>query len=66
MQCRVNRPTMRTLAVRALSFAAVAALTLNQAVTPVMASDYRANAAPIDADGQMNARSFRSASANRS
>jgi pilus assembly protein CpaC len=47
---------MRTLLVRALSFSAVAALTLNQALTPVLAGDYRAPAAPMTADGQMNAR----------
>jgi pilus assembly protein CpaC len=46
---------MRTFIVRALSFSAVVALTLNPALTPVVASDYRA-AAPIVADGQMNAR----------
>ena len=43
------------LVVRALSFSAVAALTLNPALTPVLAGDYRA-AAPVAADGQMNAR----------
>jgi pilus assembly protein CpaC len=47
---------MRTFVVRALSFSAVAALTFNQALTPVVASDYRAAAAPLAADGQMNAR----------
>ena len=47
---------MRALVVRALSFSAVAALMFNQAVAPVLAGDYRANAAPIAADGQMNAR----------
>jgi pilus assembly protein CpaC len=54
---------MRTSMVRALSFSAVAALTLNPALTPVVASDYRAvpasrAAAPaaITSDGQMNAR----------
>ncbi len=47
--------TMRTILVRALSFSAVTAFTLNPALTPVVASDYRA-AAPIVADGQMNAR----------
>jgi pilus assembly protein CpaC len=54
---------MRTSMVRALSFSAVAALTLNPALTPVVASDYRAMpasraAAPaaITSDGQMNAR----------
>jgi pilus assembly protein CpaC len=55
MRCRGNQPVMRTFIVRALSFSAVAALTLNPALTPVVASDYRA-AAPIAADGQMNAR----------
>jgi pilus assembly protein CpaC len=47
---------MRANMVRALSFSAVVALTLNPALTPVVASDYRA-AAPLAApDGQMNAR----------
>jgi pilus assembly protein CpaC len=55
MNCEGNQPAMRTLLVRALSFSAVAALTLNPALTPVVASDYRV-AAPIAADGQMNAR----------
>src|SRR6185369_10756059 len=39
----------------ALSFSAVAALTLNPALTPVVASDYR-TAAPVSTDGQMSAR----------
>ncbi|MBR0778340.1 type II and III secretion system protein family protein [Bradyrhizobium diazoefficiens] len=58
MTCRVNTAKLRTSAVRALSFAAVAALTLNPALTPVLAADYRpaAQAAPLAADGQMNAR----------
>ena len=55
MKCGGNQPMMRTFIVRALSFSAVAALTLNPALTPVVASDYRA-AAPVAADGQMNAR----------
>jgi pilus assembly protein CpaC len=55
MKRRGNQPMMRTFIVRALSFSAVVALTLNPALTPVVASDYRA-AAPIAADGQMNAR----------
>jgi pilus assembly protein CpaC len=55
MKRRGNQLAMRTLVVRALSFSAVAALTLNPALTPVVASDYRA-AAPIAAEGQMNAR----------
>src|SRR6202166_5122232 len=56
MRCRGNQPAMRTILVRALSFAAVAALTLNPAFTPVVASDYRAVAPVAAADGQMNAR----------
>ncbi|WP_245313253.1 type II and III secretion system protein family protein [Bradyrhizobium macuxiense] len=55
MQCGANQRTRRTSLVRALSFSAVAAFTLNPALTPVMASDYRL-AAPAGADGQMNAR----------
>jgi pilus assembly protein CpaC len=55
MKCREIQPMMRTFIVRALSFSAVAALTLNPALTPVAASDYRL--APAAADGQMNARS---------
>ncbi len=55
MKCRGNQLAMRTFLARTLSFSAVAALTLNPALTPVVASDYRA-AAPIVADGQMNAR----------
>src|SRR3981189_2187576 len=55
MKCRENQRSTRTLLVRALSFSAVAALTLNPALTPVVASDYRA-VAPVAADGQMNAR----------
>ncbi|MFL6791791.1 MAG: type II and III secretion system protein family protein [Bradyrhizobium sp.] len=54
MTRRRNQQMMRTFMVRALSFSAVAALTLNPAMTPVVASDYRA--APLAADGQMNAR----------
>jgi len=46
---------MRTFLVRALSFSAVAALTLNPALTPVLAADYRP-VAPAAVDGQMNAR----------
>ena len=55
MKYRGNQPMMRKFIVRALSFSAVAALTLNPALTPVVASDYRA-AAPVAADGQMNSR----------
>jgi pilus assembly protein CpaC len=49
---------IRALVARALSFSAVAALMFNQTVTPVLAGDYRVNAAPITADGQMNARAL--------
>ena len=55
MKCRVNQLTMRTFMVRALSFSAVAALTLNPALSPVLASDYRLPV-PVVADGQSNAR----------
>ena len=55
MKCRGNQPVMQTMMVRALSFSAVAAMMFNQALTPVLASDYRV-AAPVAADGQMNAR----------
>lgn len=41
--------------VRALSFSAVAALTLNPALTPLRAGELRANA-PMSAENQMNAR----------
>src|ERR1700710_3127652 len=39
MKCRENQPAMRTFLVRALSFSAVAALTLNPALTPVLAGE---------------------------
>src|SRR6516225_7290446 len=55
MKCRVNQLAMRTFMVRALSFSAVAALTLNPALTPVIASDYRLPV-PVVADGQAGAR----------
>jgi pilus assembly protein CpaC len=55
MKCGGNQLAMRNFLVRALSFSAVAALTLNPALTPVVASDYRV-IAPVAADGQMNAR----------
>ncbi len=55
MKSRGTQPVMRTMMVRALSFSAVAAMMFNQALTPVLASDYRV-AAPVAADGQMNAR----------
>jgi pilus assembly protein CpaC len=55
MKLRANQRKMRAFMVRALSFSAVAALTLNPVLTPVVASDYRV-AAPLAADGEMNAR----------
>jgi pilus assembly protein CpaC len=55
MKCGAIQPAMRTFLVRALSFSAVTALTLNPALTPVLAADYRAPA-PAVADGQLNAR----------
>src|SRR5437899_2768715 len=55
MKCRADLATMRTSMVRALSFSAALALTLNPVLTPVVAADYRP-VAPATADGQMNAR----------
>ena len=55
MKCRGNQLSIRAFTVRALSFSAAAALTLNPALTPVVASDYRVMA-PLAADGQMNSR----------
>src|SRR5947209_20155316 len=49
------QPSLRPFLFRAMSFSGLAALTLNPALTPVFASDYRV-AAPMGADGQMNAR----------
>ena len=54
-----HQAPVRTFMVRALSFAAVSALTLNPALSPVIASDYRAPmvaAAAAPGGGQMNAR----------
>src|SRR5882724_7738269 len=55
MKCGVKQRKMRTIMVRALSFSAIAALILNPALAPVVASDYRVPA-PVSADNQMNAR----------
>jgi pilus assembly protein CpaC len=55
MKCGAIQPAMRTFLVRALSFSAVTALTLNPALIPVLAADYRAPV-PAVADGQLNAR----------
>src|SRR6478736_8991508 len=54
MKSRVNRRSVWTVLVRALSFSAVAALTLNSALAPVVASDYAAT--PIGGGGQIKAR----------
>src|SRR6266404_3006826 len=53
MKYRGNQLAMRTLVVRALSFSAVAALTINPALTPVAASDAEA---PVASIGQMKVR----------
>jgi pilus assembly protein CpaC len=55
MKCREKQPKMRTLVIRALSFSAAAAMTLNPALIPAMAADYHP-VPPVAADGQMNAR----------
>jgi pilus assembly protein CpaC len=55
MRSRENQLKMRTFLVRTLSFSAAAAMTLNPALIPAVAADYR----PVPqaaADGQMNAR----------
>ena len=56
MKCRGNRPTLRALAARALSFSAIVALMLNQTMVPVTAGDYRVKPAPAAADSMMNGR----------
>src|SRR6266853_350764 len=53
MRYRGNQLAMRTLVVRALSFSALAALTINPALTPVAASDAEA---PVASIGQMKVR----------
>ncbi|HEV7600180.1 MAG TPA: type II and III secretion system protein family protein [Bradyrhizobium sp.] len=55
MKRRESQRSMRTMMARALSFSAITAFTLNPVLTPAIAADYRA-AAPVAADGQMNAR----------
>jgi pilus assembly protein CpaC len=47
--------SMRATMARALSFSAITAFTINPVLTPAIAADYR-TAAPVAADGQMNAR----------
>ena len=49
--------SMQAFVVRALSFTAITAMTLNPALTPVLAADARANmGGPISSEGQMGAR----------
>ncbi len=55
MKRRENQRSMRTMMARALSFSAITAFTINPVVTPAISADYR-TAAPVAADGQMNAR----------
>ena len=55
MRCGDKQLKMQTFLVRALSFSAAAAMTLNPALLPAVASDHRP-VPPVVADGQMNAR----------
>src|SRR4051812_16041434 len=55
MKRRGIQRSMPALIARALSFSAITAFTLNPFLTPAMSADYR-SAAPVAADGQMNAR----------
>jgi pilus assembly protein CpaC len=55
MKSRGNQPAMRIFLVRALSLSAVAALTLNPVLTPVMANDASV-AAPVTAGGPIKVR----------
>ena len=56
MKCTTNPTPLQAFVARSLSFAAIAAFTLNPALTPVFASDYRVPAAMAGA--RMNARSL--------
>ena len=56
MKCVVSGTKLRTFVVRVLSFSAAAALMLNPALTPVIASDYKLPPAPAAVAGEMNAR----------
>src|SRR5882757_2629628 len=51
-----QKTSLRTYAVRALSFTAMSALALNPALTNVTASDYRATVAAAAPGNAMNAR----------
>lgn len=54
MKCRTDRGLMKALAIQALPFAGIAALTLNPVLTPVLAADYRP--AMKSSEGSLNAR----------
>jgi pilus assembly protein CpaC len=54
MKCTENKPAMRTLLVRALSFSAAAALALNPAMAPVVAAE--ATAMPVVVSGSAKTR----------
>jgi pilus assembly protein CpaC len=54
MKSRINRRSICTMLVRAMSFSAVTALTLNSPLGPVVASDYAAT--PMAGGGQIKAR----------
>src|SRR5438445_6077192 len=54
MKCRAHKPVMRSLLVRALSFSAAAALTLNPALTPVLAAE--ATVTPVVTSGSAKTR----------
>ena len=56
MTRRDNQPRMRASVVRALSFSAILALSVQAGLAPVAAADYRP-AAPVAIEGQINARS---------
>src|ERR1700743_1832910 len=56
MKCSGNQPRMRAFLVRALSFSAAVALTVNPSMAPVVAADYSLTGASARAHGQMNAR----------
>ena len=55
MKCRATTARLRSFLIRALSVSATTALTLNPALTPVVAAGYSVPP-PVAADGEMNAR----------
>jgi pilus assembly protein CpaC len=54
MKCRANKPAMRSLLLRALSFSAAAALTLNPVLIPVLAAE--ATVTPVVTSGSAKTR----------